>query len=214
MDKVVLQATRRTVTGKQVKALRRQGLLPAVMYGTGIEPMSFSLNAHDTAIRLAGVSSSTLVYVNLDGTERATLVREKQKDYIKNSLLHIDFQVVSLTEKIRSKVLVETHGTAPAIETYNAVMIQNLNEIEVEALPQDLPERIVVDLGTITEIGNAIHVRDLAVSDKVTVLTSGDEIVVVATGAAPEIVEEVEAVDEAAEPEVIERGKREEGEDE
>ncbi len=209
MDNVVLKATRRSVTGKQVKTLRHQGRLPAVLYGHGFEPIAISLDAHESALILPGLSSSTIVTIDLDGEQHAALVRERQKDYIRNSFLHIDFQVVSLTEKIRAMVHIEVHGSSPAVKDFNAVLVNNLSQVEVEALPRDLPERFVVDVAKLAAVGDAIHVRDLEVSDKVQVLTDPDEIIVVATGAAPEEVEEVPTT-EAAEPEVIERGKKEE----
>jgi large subunit ribosomal protein L25 len=213
MDNVVLKATRRTVTGKQVKVLRRQGRLPAVLYGHGFEPINISLDAHNSSLVLPALSSSTIVTIDLDGEQHAALVRERQKDYIKNAYLHIDFQVVSLTQKIRAMVHIEVHGNSPAVKDYNAVLVTSLNQVEVEALPRDLPERFVVDVASLANIGDTINVRDLDVSDNVTVLTDPDEIIVVATGAAPEEVEEVPAVEEA-EPEVIERGKKEEEEEE
>lgn len=211
METKVLKAARRSVTGKQVKALRREGRLPAVMYGHHFDPIAISLDEHDASLVLAGVSPSTILTIDLEGEQHAALVREKQRDFIKNKLLHVDFQVVSLTEKIRTSVRVDLHGEAPAVETYNAVVVTNITAVEVEALPQDLPERIVVDISGLANIGDAIHVRDLKVSDKVEVLADPDEIVVVATAAAPESIEE-EAGEGLAEPEVIERGKREEEE--
>ena len=209
MDNVVLKATRRSVVGKQVKALRRQGRLPAVMYGHTIEPMNIDLDAHQASLVIPTLSSSTIVTIDVDGEQHAALVREKQKDYVKNRLVHIDFQVVSLNEKIRAAVRIDVHGTSPAVKDFNAVIVTSLAQVEVEALPRDLPERFVVDVSKLTAIGDSIHVRDLEVSDKVTVLTSADEIIAVATGAAPEV-EEVETAAEGAEPEVIERGKKEE----
>lgn len=212
---VVLKATRRNVVGKQVKALRRQGLLPAVIYGHKIEPIAISLDEHDASVLLPKLSSSTVVTIDVEGKKHQALVREKQRDYIKNRLLHVDFQAISMTEKIRTMVRVDLTGTAPAVKEFNAVVVQNLNQVEVEALPRDLPERYTIDLEALTEVGSAIYVRDLPASDKVTILTDPDEAIVVATGAAPEEVEEVEeeAV-EGQEPEVIERGKREEEEEE
>lgn len=211
METKVLKATRRNVTGKQVKALRREGRLPAVMYGHHFDPTSISLDAHVASLMLASLSSSTILNIDLDGEEHAVLIREKQRDYVKNRLLHVDFQVVSQTEKIRVSVRLDLHGEAPAVETFNAVVFTNITSVEVEAFPRDLPERIFVDISGLANIGDAIHVRDLNVSDKVDILTDLDEIVVVITGAAPETVEEVEG--SIAEPEVIERGKREEEED-
>ncbi len=213
MDKVVLKATRRDVTGKHVKALRRQGRLPAVLYGHKFEPIAISLDAHEASLALHGISTSTIVTVELDGEQHAALVRERQRDYVKNTFLHIDFQVVSLTEKIRTMVHIEVHGLSPAVKDFNAVLVHSLTQVEVEALPRDLPERLVADVSKLAAIGDTIHVRDLATSDKFQILTDPDEIVVVATGAAPEEVEEVAPAAEAAEPEVIERGKKEEEEE-
>ncbi len=213
MERVVLKATRRDVTGKQVKALRRQGRLPGVLYGHGFEPVAISLDAHESSLVLPGLSSSAIVTVDLDGEQHAALVRERQKDYIRNAYIHVDFQVVSLTEKLRAMVHIEVHGLSPAVKDYNAVLVNSLSQVEVEALPQDLPERLVVDVSKLAMIGDTIHVRDLEIPNGVTVLTDPNEIVVVATGAAPEEVEEAPAA-EVAEPEVIERGKKEEEEEE
>ena len=133
---------------------------------------------------------------------------------MRNRLLHVDFQVVSLTEKIRAAVNLEVTGTAPAVKEHNAVIMNNLTTVLVEALPNDLPGTIQVDISGLEEVGNSIHVRDLVVPANVEVLTDPDEIVVVATGAAveEEPVVEVEE-EEMTEPEVIERGKKDEEEE-
>jgi large subunit ribosomal protein L25 len=212
MDTIVLKATRRSVTGKHVKALRREGLLPGVMYGHNFESVPIALDAHSTAQILAGLSASTVINVELEGEQHAALVREKQRDYLKNKLLHLDFQVVSLTEKISAEVTITLTGTAPAVRDMNAVIVTNLNTVLVEAFPQDLPESIVVDISVLKAVGDTIHVRDLGVASTVEILTDLDEIVVVATGVAPEEVEEVEEVADETEPEVIERGKKEDEE--
>jgi large subunit ribosomal protein L25 len=215
MEKVVLKASRRTVTGKQVGALRRAGQLPAVIYGHNIEPVAISLDAKETKTLLGRVSASTLVTIDLDGKEFPTLVREKQREPVKNVFLHIDFQAVSLTEKIRAKVSIVLTGLSPAVKDFSAILVTTLNELEVEAFPQDLPERIVVDISTLAKIGDGIHVSDLILSDKVHIMASTDEMIVLATAPKAEV-EEVAAVEEAVvteegtEPEVIEKGKKEE----
>ena len=212
MDKIVLKATRRNVTGKQVKSLRRQGELPAVIYGHSFEPINISLNAHEASLVLGSVSPSTIVTIVVEGTEHSALVRERQKDYLRNRLMHVDFQAVSQNEAIRAMVPVHVTGTAPAVKDFNAVIVTSLSQIEVEALPRDLPESFSLDASVLKAVGDAIYVRDVKVSDQVKVLTPHDEIVVVATGAAPEVEEEV-TEEAAAEPEVIERGKKEEEEE-
>lgn len=213
MERVVLKATRRNVTGKQVKALRRQGRLPAVLYGHGFEPIAISLDQHNSSLVLPGLSSSAIVTVDLDGEQYAALVRERQKDFIRNAFIHVDFQVVSLTETLRTTVHIEVRGNSPAVKDFNAVLVTNLAQVEVEALPQNLPERLVVDVAKLAQVGDAFRVSDLEVPSGVMILTDPDEIIVVATGAAAEEVEETPTT-ETAEPEVIERGKKEEGEEE
>jgi large subunit ribosomal protein L25 len=218
MDKVVLKATARTTTGRHVRALRRSGQLPGVIYGRHVEPINISLDARDAAKVLTRLSSSSLVTIDVDGKEYPSLVREKQMNYIKRNLIHVDFQVVSLTEKIRANVAIVLTGNSIAVKDLNAMLINGLNELEVEAYPQDLPERVVVDIGALNDIGDAIHVKDIFLSDKVTILSAADEMVVLATAPTKEEVEEVvtpeEAeVEEGAEPEVVERGKKEEEEE-
>ena len=101
MDKVVLKASKRDVIGKQVKALRREGKLPAVLYGRHMEqPLAIVFEQREAALALTRVSSSSLVTVEVDGVEYPALVREKQRDFIKNRLLHVDFLAVSLTETL------------------------------------------------------------------------------------------------------------------
>src|SRR5450759_995681 len=219
MEKVVLKATPRTATGRQVAALRRSGLLPAVIYGHNVSPISISLEGREAGRVLGRLSSSSLITIDLDGKEYPSLVREKQQNYIKRNLIHVDFMVVSLTEKIRAKVGILLTGNSPAVKDFNAMLINGLNELDVEAFPQDLPESITVDIATLVNIGDGIHVRDIVLSDKVQVMDSPDEMIVLATAPAKEEVEEVvtpEAVvlEEGADPEVLEKGKKEEGEGE
>jgi len=217
MEKVVLKATKRDVVGKQVKALRREGKLPAVIYGRHTDPINVNLEAHTAQIALAKLTSSSLVTIDVDGTEHLALVREKQRDYIKNKLLHVDFLAVSLTEKLRTTVPVHFIGISLAVKDFNAVMVHNLEEVEVECLPADLPERIDVDISSLNRPGEGIRMRDVHVSDKVRLLGDPDTMVAVATFAKVE--EEVAAVagavagatPTATEPEIaVERGKKEE----
>ncbi len=217
MEKVVLKASKRDVIGKQVRALRREGKLPAVVYGRHIEdPISITLDLRDASRALAKVSSSSLVTIDVDGTEYPALVREKQRNFIKNRLLHVDFLAVSLTEKLTAYVAIELTGLSLAVKDYNAILVPGLDEIEVECLPADLPEKIVVDIAALAKVGDVIHVRDLTVSDQVKVLSSPDEMIVIATAAkVDETAETAAATTAVEEPEVIEKGKKEEeGEDE
>ena len=154
--------------------------------------------------------------IDVEGTEHLALVREKQRDYIKNKLLHVDFLAVSLTEKLRTRVAVNFVGISLAVKDFNAVLVHNLEELEVECLPADLPERIDIDISAMKKPGEGIRVREVQVSDKVRLLADPDTMVAVATFAKVE--EETAAVagavagatPGAAEPEIsVERGKKE-----
>ena len=218
MEKVVLKASKRDVVGKQVKALRREGKLPAVIYGRHTDPININLDAHSASLALAKTTSSSLVTIDVEGAEHLTLVREKQRDYIKNRLLHVDFMAVSLTEKLRTAVSVHFVGVSPAVKDFNAVLVHNLEEIEVECLPADLPERIDVDISVLNRPGEGIRLKDVHVSDKVRLLGDPETMVAVATFAKveEEAVPTAEAAAVAAtptttEPELsVERGKKEE----
>jgi large subunit ribosomal protein L25 len=212
MEKIVLKAVKRDVIGKQVKALRRAGQLPAVIYGRHVEPIAISLDAHTAGLAFSKVTSSTLVTIDVDGTEYAALVREKQRNFIKGNLTHVDLLALDLTEKIRTKVQLAFAGVAPAVKDFSAVLVHRMEAFEVECLPTDLPERISVDISSIKEIGNSVRVRDIALPENVVVLEDVDEIVIIATLAKEEAVAEGVAVPgaEAAPGLSVERGKKDE----
>lgn len=215
MEKIVLEASNREVVGKKVKVLRREGKIPAVMYGHEFNATPIVLDAHRTTKLLRNVSESTILVINLDGKEHSALVRDKQVDYIRGNILHLDFQVVSLTEKIRTNVHIELVGESPALEEFNAMIVNGISDVEVEALPQDLPEGISVDISVLDEIGKALYVKDLPAIDKVEILTDPEELIAIASAVKEEAIEEPvegEGLEEGLpeEPEVIEHGKQEE----
>jgi large subunit ribosomal protein L25 len=209
LEKVVLQATKRNVVGKQVGALRRAGKLPAVLYGRHTETTPILLDAHETTLMLARSTSSSLVIISLDGTEYPTLVREKQRHPLKRQLIHLDFQALSLTEKTHASVGIELHGTSPAVKTYGATIVHGVTQLEVECLPQDLPERVVVDISGLAEPGDSIHIRDLKLPGQVEILSDLDEVIVSVMAARAEEVVEPAPAEEGAEPELVKSKKEE-----
>lgn len=209
MEEVVLKAEPRTITGKQVNALRRKGVLPAVLYGKRFSPVPVALDLRETSRILNQISSSALIKLQLGDESHMVLVRDKQRNFLTGELMHVDFQVVSMLDKIRADVALQFAGEAPAVKEWGATLVTEMNEISIECFPQDLPEVITVDVSVLRGIGDTIKIKDLALPANVEILHDPNEIVVVAT--APEAeVEEVEAG--FAEPEVIERGKKEEEE--
>jgi large subunit ribosomal protein L25 len=215
MEEVLLQVSKRDVVGKQVKTLRREGILPAIVYGRGISSIPISLNARKANQILSAISSSSLVIVEIDGEKHTTLVREKQRDPVTGDVLHIDFYEVSMTEKLRTNVMLEFQGESPAVKELMGVLVNVLESLEVECLPQDLPNRIVADLSTLEEIGDSLYVRDIILPPNIELISDIDGLVVVISPPAVEEIEEVEEVEiTEEEPEVIERGKEEEAEEE
>lgn len=212
MEEIIIKAQPRDVTGKQVRALRRAGRLPAVIYGRHIQPVAISLDTKEASRLLPGLSRSSLLIVDVDGAKHTTLVREKQRHPVTDDLLHVDFNAVSMSERLRAMVAIVHHGEAPAIKNFDGILVTGAEEVEVECLPADLPENIIIDLSALERIGDAIYVRDIVLSERVNILTPVDEMVVLITAPAIEVVEEVVEV-AAGEPEVIEKGKIEEAEE-
>lgn len=199
MKKIIINAEKREVIGKKVKVLRRENKLPAVLYGYGVDATPIVVDHKSSSRILADAESSSLITVALDGKEYPTLVREKQWDYIKRSLLHVDFQVVSMTDTISAMVRIELVGVAPAVKAFGAILIQGLNEVEIEALPADLPESIEVDVSVLEKIGDTVQIRDLKLSDKLVIHNDPNSMLAVASSMEDEIVEEVDAADELLE---------------
>ena len=205
---VTLSAMKRDVVGKQVRALRREGKLPGVIYGRGLDPILIILDTHDASRLLPTLSSSQLIVIDLEGQPHNALVRETQRHPVDKHLLHVDFQEVSMAERLRTNVEIVFTGESPAVKTFDGIVVINMEELEIEALPGDLPERIKLDLSTLKNIGDMIRVRDIELSEKVEVLSNLDEIVVVVTAQA--IGEDLADQGAVAEPELVEKGKKEE----
>jgi large subunit ribosomal protein L25 len=171
----------------------------------------------DTTNTLNNVSGSAILTIKVDGEEHAALVREIQQDYLKGTLLHVDFLAVSMREKLRTSVSISLIGEAPVLEEYAAMIMSGVDQIEVECLPQDLPEVIEVDISTLEELGQAIYVKDIPAIQDVEFLTDAEELVAVASAIKEEVIEVeaeegelLEEGEESVEPEVIEQGKRDE----
>jgi large subunit ribosomal protein L25 len=197
MDKYVIEAQKREIIGKKVKALRREGLLPAVIYGVGFEPQPITLDTKAVVKTLKVIGANTLVTIKLGKKEHLALVRDVQREVIKRDLLHIDFQAVSLEESITTTVPIVIVGEAPAVEAYDSVLSSALDELQIEAKAKDLPDSVTIDVSSLEEIGDNILVKDIVIPGDVSVLDDPEEIVIVAS--APTLMEEEPEVEEGAE---------------
>jgi large subunit ribosomal protein L25 len=213
METRKLSATTRTVTGKQVGQLRRQGMLPAVMYGPGTAPQSIQFNSREASKVFRRVHGAELIDLEMDGEMRKVLVHDLQRDAIRGDFLHADLYVVDMARPIRVRLPIHLAGTSPAVVSLSGVLVRGIPELEVECLPGDLITQVVADLGELKEIGNALHVRDLSLPKTIKVLTDPDEQVVRITYQAKE--EDLSTPTTAtSDVEVIEKGiLEEEGEE-
>jgi large subunit ribosomal protein L25 len=193
-----LNVETRQVKGKKVAQLRRGGILPANLYGHGLESVAVQAPSEDIEKTLKAASANEVLDLKIAGEKdaRPVVIQRIQRHPLNSGLLHLDFYQVSLRQKMRADVPLVIVGQSEAIETFNGVLVQAIESVHVEALPLDLPSRIEVDISPLSELEMSIHVRDLPVPANVTLLT--DEEVVVAKVAAPRIAQELEEEEAAA----------------
>ena len=186
-----LEVRPRTVLGKKVGALRRDGRLPAVIFGGHADstPVETDTSTFQKGYRRWG-QTTLLSLTGLDGGEVPVLVHDVSREPRTGSLLHVDFARVSLTEKTHAEVPLHFTGESPAVRTHGGVMVHALSQVRIEAFPQDIPHQIEVDLSKIEQIEDTLYVRDLVVdASKIEILNDGDQ--VVAKAVAPRAEEEV-----------------------
>jgi large subunit ribosomal protein L25 len=212
-QQVKLKAQKRTVLGRNaIKKIKKEGLVPGVIYGSQAEPMALQVEGKELTNVLAHASSEhVLVELEIveDGqsTNRLALIQEVQHHPLKRQLLHVDFHAVSTTEKITSEVPIEAVGEPLGVRTFGGLLEYSLRSLEVECFPQDLPDIVRVDV-TNLNIGESLHVRDIPLPSGVEALTDGDLTVVsvVASRVGEEVVPAAEA---PVTPEVITEKKGE-----
>jgi len=215
---MLLQANPREITGKQVKELREQGNLPAVLYGQKTEAQKLSVKEIDFHKIYEQAGENTIIDLKVDDQEPIkALIYDVQYDVVSHKIIHIDFYHVRMDQKITATIPLEFVGQSPAVKEEGGILITNLSEVEVKCLPNDLPKDIKVDLSSLETFDNKIMVKDLPIGENVELLTNVDS--VVATVAEPRSQEEVEAAAEAppeeeALPEEVAEGDEEKSDDE
>lgn len=209
-DEINLTAQPRTVIGKQVNKLRREGMIPAIVYGSQIkEPLALMIDEKSLKTVISKAGRNRLIELGLDGSKRMVLTRDVQRNSLSGRIIHVDFQEVSMTEKITSQVPLALVGTSPAVTRGEGLLIHGIDLVEIRALPTDLVSVIEADVSVLASLNQAITIADLKVSDKIEILTPRDEMVAKVVPVKEEVItEEVPAA--AAEVEVIGKGKKEE----
>ncbi len=200
-DELILRAEPREVHGKKVKRLRREGLVPGVVYGPVVSnTVSVSVNRREFERFFSRNGHSTIVSLEWDGGKQPVLIREVQIDPVTRNPLHIDFFAPNMRVVLRQFVPVVMQHAGE----HEGVLQTIMTEVEVEALPANLPHQIDVDISSLVSVGDAIHVSDVTLPADVTVITAPEELI--ASLVAEAVEEEPEEVEE-------EEGAEGEGED-
>lgn len=173
-----LQAQTRVALGKSVKTLRNQGLVPAEFYGRGFPNQTLTVIKGEFEKVLKSAGESTVITLIVDGKKHPSIIHDLQHDSISGEVIHADFYGVHMDEKVIAHVPVEFTGEAPAIKAHGGVLNKAVDEIEVEALPADLPHSFVVDVSNLAEIDQSIYVKDIAAPKNVKVLLDPETAIV------------------------------------
>ena len=197
----------RTVLGKKVKQLRREGTLPANVFGRGLESTAVQMNTADARKMLNAHGRNVLIEITIAGEDapRSVVVRAVKTDPLNDAIQHIDFYQVDLTREIEANIPVHLVGEAPAVSTWGGILVHESSSIRIRALPVDMPQFIEVPVVGLAELEQSISVGEIALPERVTALS--DPTMTLARIARPRIeVEETDAllegeeVEEAAEP--------------
>lgn len=220
MERIELTAQRRTVEKRGAKRLRRQGKVPGMLYGRGVDNTPLHMEAIELKRVLGQAGASQLIELRIDeaSATQPVLAREIQRDVLSGAAIHVDFYAVSMTEKITAELTITLVGEPEAVETAQGILLQGANSILIECLPGDLIPSLEVDVSEL-ELNSAIYVSDLEVPANVEVLADPQELV---AQVVPERLEEEEEeeleeeliLEEPTEVEVIGRGREEEEEEE
>lgn len=203
MKKFTLNGQKRTELRRKVRKMRREGQIPATVYGNKVKSESLTIAASDFKHTYNEAGETGLVELSVDGKVRPVLIHHVQRDPVKGTILHVEFHQVDLKVKVKASVPLELVGESPAAAQKLGVVLTLLATLEVEALPAEIPEKIEVDISGLTEVDQESRVSDLTVPNGVTVVTDGSVSVVkigalVSKAAEEQAKEEEEAAKEAS----------------
>ena len=199
MDGLSLTVLPREITGKKVSTLRRDGITPVHLYGSGIESQSLQANTAviGKVITQAGTNVPINVVIEGQDSENICFVREVQFHPVTERLVHVDFIKVDVTKTIRADVPINIEGLAPAVRNLGGTLLQPLQSVTVEALPMDIPISYTLHADILVDFETNLYVRDLEISDTVEIINDDDDLV--AGVVAPRIEREISAIDSEAE---------------
>ncbi|OGC32867.1 hypothetical protein A3J90_03880 [candidate division WOR-1 bacterium RIFOXYC2_FULL_37_10] len=178
MKKVNLEAQKREVTGKKVSALRRNGLIPAVVYGHDMESFQVSVPSKDfSRVIMGDAGTNAIIELKINDDMFTVLAHQIQKDILSDNILHVDFLLIRMDEEIKTKVHVELIGESIGVKRDAGILVHNIREIELECLPDRIPEKFEIDVSNLN-IGDNILVSDIKTQEGIKILADKDDVIV------------------------------------
>lgn len=174
---IELKVSKRDALGKKTKNLRNQGQVPAELYGREVKNVHLSVPEKEFIKVFEEAGESTVVNLDIDGEKHPVLIHEADYDEMREQYRSIDFYQVNMKEKTTAQVLVELIGEAPAIKEKEGVLVRVIQEVEVEALPADLPHTLQVSIEGLIDIGQSVHIKDIKVPQGVEILEDENQVV-------------------------------------
>jgi large subunit ribosomal protein L25 len=209
MAQLTLTADNRTVLGKKIRFLRRQGITPAHVFGHGIESQALQCDTVELKGIIAHAGETRLISLKIKGDEqpRNVFIREVQRDTYGKQLLHVDFYQVKMGEKMEVQIPLVLVGESPAMKDKGRMLSHGITELSIECLPDKVPPQIEIDISILEEVEQAIHVKDIILDPDITVQDDPEQLIVKVTEVMVEAEEEEAVVEAAAEGEEAAAGE-------
>jgi large subunit ribosomal protein L25 len=217
-ESFVIEAQSRSIVGKKVSQLRRQGIVPITVYGPKTQPVSLQVPYRPLQVALMKAGGTNLIDIKVDGKSTSVIAREVQRNILRNDILHVDFFAVDMDAKINIDVPIHYINESPAVASRLGIMLTGPTVLTISTLPSHLINQIEIDLAPLVAIGDSVHVRDIKLDSEITILNDPDEMIARIVQPAAAVSEEAEAAEGAegttAEVEIIKKGKADEEEEE
>lgn len=214
-----LDAESRSLVGKKVRQLRVKGLVPAVIYGARVNPITLQIPYRPLELALRDAGGTRLININYGAGTQSVIAREVQRDVLRGTIIHVDFLAVDASTRISADIAIRLVGESPAMQTRIGELVHQTQTLSIEAVPADLIDSIDIDISGLREVGDAIHVRDLNINPNITVLSDPEELIVRINAlrdvtATEGEAEGAETEATTAEPELVSRRRAEDEEEE
>ena len=202
VDTITLAASVREIVGRKTDSLRAENMVPAIMYGFETDPINITLSRGDFGRVYDKAGTSSIIQLDIEGVMHPVLVQAIQYDALTDYVTHVDLRRVNMTEKVETAIAIVLEGVAPAVKDLNGVLVQNIEEVEVAALPTALVRELTLDLSALATFDDVLRVSDIKVPEGIEILTDPERTIA--------IVHEPRVEEEPVEMESAEAAKGEE----